>query len=375
MGRTRTSGITTDNQGNRIINKQFRGETIYARLGVVSQEEAETWLARCIEERRRQLELGVRPRRNFCDAAEKYLNAVRHKRSVEDIAWHVRMLLPWIGTLPLQGIHDGSLEAFVSHRRASGVSPTTINRSLEVVRRILILAARSWRHENGLPWLDTAPLITMLEERRRRPYPLTWEEQRRLLPMLPPHLVRMVLFALNTGCREQEICRLRWDWEVRVPEIGRSVFLIPGDFAKNGEDRLVVLNDVAWRIVQECRGTHVEFVFTWKKGVKGRPRPIGSINNTAWQLARARAGIPARIHDLRHTFGRRLRAAGVGLEDREDLLGHKTRRITSHYSAAEIGQLLEAANRAIESPSTPTVLRLAQTKGLAKVGQEQRQAG
>jgi len=40
--------------------------------------------------------------------------------------------------------------------------------------------------------------------------------------------------------------------------------------------------------------------------------------------------LQCRVHDLRHTFGRRLRAAGVGLEDREDLLGHKSNRITTH---------------------------------------------
>jgi hypothetical protein len=32
-----------------------------------------------------------------------------------------------------------------------------------------------------------------------------------------------------------------------------------------------------------------------------------------------------RVHDLEHTFGRRLRAAGAGFEDRQDLLGHRSR--------------------------------------------------
>ena len=39
------------------------------------------------------------------------------------------------------------------------------------------------------------------------------------------------------------------------------------------------------------------------------------MNNTAWQQARKRAGLPqVRIHDLKHTFGRRLRAVGVSYE-------------------------------------------------------------
>jgi hypothetical protein len=50
----------------------------------------------------------------------------------------------------------------------------------------------------------------------------------------------MALFKVNTGCREQEVCQLRWDWEVEVPELDTSVFLIPSDIVKNKEDSLVV---------------------------------------------------------------------------------------------------------------------------------------
>jgi hypothetical protein len=66
--------------------------------------------------------------------------------------------------------------------------------------------------------------------------------------------------------------------------------------------------------------------------------------NSAWKRARVAAGLPTvRVHDLKHTFGRRLRAAGVSFEDRQDLLGHRSGRITTHYSAAELSRLLEAA--------------------------------
>ncbi|MEQ1612490.1 MAG: hypothetical protein ABL904_07035, partial [Hyphomicrobiaceae bacterium] len=33
----------------------------------------------------------------------------------------------------------------------------------------------------------------------------------------------------------------------------------------------------------------------------------------------------------------------VGFEDRQDLLGHKSARMTTHYSAAELTRLIEAA--------------------------------
>ncbi|MEE8157700.1 MAG: site-specific integrase, partial [Gammaproteobacteria bacterium] len=52
--------------------------------------------------------------------------------------------------------------------------------------------------------------------------------------------------------------------------------------------------------------------------------------------------------------GRRLRAVGVSFEDRQDLLGHKSSRITTHYSAAELGSLRAAANKACSEKSRKT---------------------
>jgi len=70
------------------------------------------------------------------------------------------------------------------------------------------------------------------------------------------------------------------------------------------------------------------------------------MNNSGWKNARKRTGLTqVQVHDLKHIFGRRLRAAGVSFEDRQDLLGHKSGRITTHYSAAELTNLIEAANR------------------------------
>jgi len=156
----------------------------------------------------------------------------------------------------------------------------------------------------------------------------------------------MCLFKVNTGCREQEVCRLRWDWEVPVPELNTSVFLIPGTRVKNREDRLVVLNRVAQSVIDAVRGLHPERVFTYNGN------PLGAINNSSWKRARVRVGLrQVRVHDLKHTFGRRLRAARVPLETRKVLLGHRNGDITTHYSAPELEELIEAANRVCEEQS------------------------
>jgi integrase len=108
---------------------------------------------------------------------------------------------------------------------------------------------------------------------------------------------------------------------------------------KNGGERLVVLNRIALSVVNGQRGKHATHVFSFKG------RQIRYMLSTSWRTAREKAGLPhVRVHDLKHTFGRRLRAAGVNFEDRQDLLGHRSGRITTHYSAAELSRLFEAAN-------------------------------
>jgi hypothetical protein len=57
-----------------------------------------------------------------------------------------------------------------------------------------------------------------------------------------------------------------------------------------------------------------------------------------------------RVHDLKHTFGGRLRAAGVSEETRKVLLGHKNGDLTTHYSAAELAELITAVNKIDRSP-------------------------
>ena len=210
-----------------------------------------------------------------------------------------------------------------------------------MVRHVLNLAATDWVDEHGLTWLASPPKLKLLPDvAKRQPYPLNWDEQTVLFRELPSYLAEMALFAVNTGCRDQEVCNLLWDWEVKVPELGTSVFIVPGSRVKNGDERLVVLNSVAASVVAARRGQHRTHVFTFKE------QPVSRMMTSAWKGVRVGLG-QVRVHDLKHTFGRRLRAAGITFEDRQDLLGHKSGRITTHYSAAELSRLLAAANSVV----------------------------
>jgi integrase len=99
------------------------------------------------------------------------------------------------------------------------------------------------------------------------------------------------------------------------------VFIIPPEYVKNGEPRLVVLNRVAREVVSDRRGVDPVPVFTYEG------RPSLRMLTSGWVRARNRAGLPwVRVHDLKQTFGRRLRAAGMSFKDRQDLLGHRSGR-------------------------------------------------
>ena len=105
----------------------------------------------------------------------------------------------------------------------------------------------------------------------------------------------------------------------------------------------------------------------------------------AWDRAWRAAGLPAEIgvlkdvHNLRHTFGRRLRGAGIPLETRKALLGHANGDITTHYSAysaAELRELLDAvekmANRNLNQTPTLTVVRWTQNAVVGKMSENRK---
>lgn len=363
--RTRTKGIQLADDGGRIVNKEYKGKRIFQRLGKVSQDDAEAWL------RSRQAEIDAERANSFrcgnqrlwADAAAKYLIECKQRkvRTLEMISRHVADLLPYIGTLPMQDVCNDALEGFKLDRMDE-VKNSSINRSLEVVRTTLIRAARVWR-DDGKPWLATAPLIEMLDEnaQKRSPYPITWAEQAKLLLRLPGHLQETVEFSVNTGARDENVCGLQWSWEVPVPELKRSVFVVPAEFFKTQRRHVMVLNDVAWSIIQRRRGVDSKYVFTYTPaGDDKKPRRIGTQNNSAFQKAREDVGLSqVRVHDLRHTYGQRLRDAGVSEEDRALLLGHAIHGMPQHYATATLDRLLDAANSVLQTRDRTMVLRVA----------------
>lgn len=280
MARKTISGLYERN-GIWHIDKVVRGQRLQESTGASERQEAEQYLIHRLEKLRQEKVYGVRQVRTWREAATRFLVEFKDQASIGLSASHIEQLDPYIGDLPITHIDDGTLAAFKRDRQKPtknekgkvkpGVSNRTVNIALQRIVRILNLCHRKWRDAEKRPWLDSVPMISMLEERKssRKPYPMSWAEQSMLFSEIPDHLLRMSLYKVNTGCREQEVCKLQWDWEIRVPELGTSVFLIPADFGgrseksgvKNGDERLVVLNKVAMSVIDGQRGLHSKYVF------------------------------------------------------------------------------------------------------------------
>lgn len=346
--------------------------------------------------------------RTFDDAAAKYLIDFENKASIETDIFNLNVVMPFIKDLRLDQIHDDTLRPFIKARKATlrkiriskdehimrPLKNKTVNLTLGVVRRILNLAARRWRDDDGRAWLQTAPLISMLPlTDARPPRPIMWSEQRQLLPLLPDHLANMALFTLNTGVRDDVVVSLQWDWEVFLEEFGVSIFIVPKNHVK-GEyesktDMVLVCNSVAQKVVDAQRGKHGTHVFVYRRelgktsetSVERDWNPIGTMNNTAWQNARLRAGLgDLHVHDLRHTVGMRLREAGVSDKTRSAILWHSNESITDHYSMAMVREIFEALEKIKEesgawNKSLQTLIFEARAKSVHKMSTQKRKTG
>lgn len=358
MASNKLPGLYWDKKtGKGAVDKRIEGiGRVRHRFTASSQAEAEAQYHRAIAEAK--VAASSPNLRIFREAATKYLTE-ETKSSIGRDAECLANLDPWIGHLHVNQVHQGTLQPYIDHRRQQGIKSSTVTRELAVIRRILTLASRVWRDQDNQPWLPTAPLFRMPDWKdAAKPYPLSMDEERRLFQELPEHLAEMALFAVNTGAREHIVAELRWEWEIKIPELQSSVFLVPGEFTKNETICLLVLNSTARRVIEDRRGKMDTHVF----GFRGKP--VGRIHNSAWKKAWMRSGLPAGTsvlsgpHNLRHTFARRLRLAGVPLETRKALMHHIDGDITVHYSPAEVGELLDAVEKLTQMEGV-TMLRLA----------------
>ena len=139
------------------------------------------------------------------------------------------------------------------------------------------------------------------------------------------HLEPIVLLAMNTGMRKNEILTLHWS----NVDFEQDFLTVIADNAKSGKGRHIPLNKEAKTALMNWQydTTNQGYVF---KGAEGEP--IKDIKKS-WNNLIAEADIANfRFHDLRHHFASKLVMAGVDLNTVRELMGHSDLKMTLRYA-------------------------------------------
>lgn len=348
------------------IDRMVRGERIRESTGESEFDRAFEVLTRRVNQARDGHIHGKRPQHAFLECYERYMKEF----TGDGIVYRKlgKALLSAFGPMPIEKIDESTLRVFLDQYRQRGCKSNTIRMYQNFVSAIMNKATTRWRNPNGTTWLARKPDFSPIDvSDELPPYPITWAEEDLLLSEMRDDHKRIVQFALNTGLRDNEVRALRWDWEYLIPELNENVFRITDAQAKNDKSRLVVLNSVAREIVERQRGLHPTFVFVSRMGSRyGSPLCACYFRrHREWAVSKyeERIGSPApdgfrtmRFHDLRHTFGHRLLAAGASIEVRAALFGHALPRgvarhaaVTAHYSVADYMKLRAAVEQICDS--------------------------
>ncbi|MDX1838197.1 tyrosine-type recombinase/integrase [Legionella taurinensis] len=263
------------------------------------------------------------------DAVLRWLKENGHKRSINDDKTHLRWLDGYLKNYQLHEINRDLLESIADKKQETGVTATTVNRMLEVIRAILRKAQMEWE------WLDKIPAIRMRHVENKRIRWITVSQAARLLKELPSHLRDMAAFSLATGLRAANVKGLQWQ-EVDMQK--RHAWVHP-DEAKTKKAIPVPLNDNAIAVLKSRIGSHPKYVFTYND------QPIQQCNTKAWRNALKRAGIENfRWHDLRHTWASWHVQNGTSLQELQLLGGWSSFEMVLRYAHLSSDHLKAAAS-------------------------------
>jgi integrase len=246
------------------------------------------------------------------------------------------------------------LASYQTRRKRDEVSNRTVNLELGVMRSIL----RRYRM-----WEAIAGDVDFLKESPSPGRALSHQEEARLLDAASKSRCRslypVVMLALNTGMRANEIRGLTW---AQVDFLGKSLTVGKSKTAA-GTGRIIPLNPRAVAVLSHWRGLFPEvqlkhYVFPHEKyGLAGNDRqpcayeivPTEPMHRwkVAWEKSRNVAEVSCRFHDLRHTFISRLAESQASDSTVMALAGHVSRAMMERYSHIR----MEAKRRAVDDLS------------------------
>jgi integrase len=278
------------------------------------------------------------------EAAERYYKEVgEHKASSADIDYQLENLVTGFGKdRLLSELTDNEIAIYISRRRGQCarrrrdlVSPATVNREIELLRRIFRRATRTWKVAIGeMPdWQEHK-----LAEPDERVRSLSTSEETKLFNHLREDFRPLVEFALLTGVRLMNATRLTWS----QVDFDAGVITFRVKSARPGGDvhELPITGPVGVLLAKQRRH-HPIYVFTYlcqrsrASRRKGERYPYSKNGwRKSWKAALAAAKIDDfRFHDLRHTAATRTLRASGNLKIVQKMLGHSEIATTARYES------------------------------------------
>jgi integrase len=216
------------------------------------------------------------------------------------------------------------------------------------------VAVKEWQ------WADENPVlkVTKPKEPRGRVRFLSDDERVRLLGACKasqsPWLYPVVVLALSTGMRAQEIMGLTWG---RVDLKAGRILL---EETKNGERRVVPLTGHVLQLLKEhskVRQLDTDLLWPGRQDPEKPEKPRKPISlRRPWLQALQEAGIEDfRFHDLRHSAASYMLMNGATLGQLAEVLGHKTLQMVkrySHLSESHSAEIIGRMNAAIFGAET-----------------------
>ncbi len=263
----------------------------------------------------------------FETLAEQYIRYAKvNKRSWDRDEISLKSMLRSFSGKYIYEINPQLIEEYKADR-TKVVASATVNRELACLKHMLNKAVE-WEMIETNP----AKKVRLLTENNKRLRYLTEEEIKALYENSADHLKPIILTALLTGMRRNEILKLKWE----DMDLGQKIIFVRN--TKNNEMREIPIND---RLVTVLKSLNFKSPYVF---ARENAKPCISVR-TAFENAIQRAGIRNfRFHDLRHTFASHLVMSGVDLITVKELLGHKTISMTLRYAHLSPDHKRQAVN-------------------------------
>ncbi len=253
-----------------------------------------------------------------------------------------------VAALRLNELTGESVASYVAHRQSGGLEVSSINRELQVLRRVLHLAV-----EWGA--LGASPKIRMIAGERHRERVVTPHEESRYLAAAPEPLTSIATVLSDTGMRPDECFRLRWESITWVNGRYGTLLVTHGKTAAARrvlpmtprvrailEGRWERANKPAegWVWVAPTRSGHVESSSLKKQHTKAFE--LVAIEGARNNLKPVR---PFVLYSLRHTFLTRLGESGCDAWTLARIAGHSSIAISTRYVHPSEDAVLAAVER------------------------------